>query len=103
MADTATELAELLSEGLDLCVRARRLDAQDRTNAALEASVDGAEWEKSGTFARYVARQNIMFPEQPLMTRSATIPLWVQHQYEEDLAAWERKARAAMMRLGFAR
>lgn len=87
---------ELLSEGLDLCVRARRLDAQDRTNASLEASSDPEEWQASGGFARHVKRNNLTYPHQPLLTRSATIPLWVQEQYEKDLADWESKARKHM-------
>jgi sucrose-6-phosphate hydrolase SacC (GH32 family) len=97
------ELAELLSEGLDLCQRARRMGMQDRANATVSASVDGKAWEASGTFARHAARHNIELPDQQMMTKSATLPLWVQDQYEKDLAEWERRARAAMMRLGYAR
>lgn len=83
----------LLSEGLDLCIRARKMDAQERTNSSIAASLDGEQWEASGGFARHATRHNIMFPDEPLMTRSATLPLWVQEQYEKDLAQWERKAR----------
>lgn len=88
---------ELLSEGLDLCVRAREMDAQDRTNAALAASVDPDGWKNSGAFDRYIARQNILHPDRPLATRSATIPMWVHEQYQTDLADWERRARHALM------
>ena len=76
----ADELAEILSEGLDLCVRARGLDEQ--VQRALQAGIGR------------------IFPEG---TRCATPALWVQEQYDIDLAAWEAKAREAMTRLGFAR
>jgi hypothetical protein len=68
-------LAEILSEGLDLCVRARNLDAQ--VNRAVEAGMGR------------------IFPEG---TRCLTPALWVQEQYDKDLAEWESKARAAMSR-----
>ena len=87
---------KLLSEGLDLCVRARKLDAQDRTNAQIKASCDGESWEKSDAWQRHVERHNIQFPDTPLVTKSATIALWVQEQYETDLADWERRARTAL-------
>jgi len=87
----------ILSEGLDLCVRARKLDAQDRTNATLDASVDGEAWMVSGNFARHVERNNIVDPDKLMLTKSATISLWVQEQYDSDLAAWERKARTHLM------
>jgi hypothetical protein len=73
------ELAELLSEGLDLCVRARKLDEQ----------VDRA----------FQAGMGRIYPHD---TRCATPALWVQNQYETDLAEWETRARGAMVRLGFA-
>lgn len=76
----ADELAEIISEGLDLCVRARGLDEQ--VERALEAGMGR------------------IFPGS---TRCATPALWVQEQYDTDLSAWESKARAAMVRLGFAR
>jgi hypothetical protein len=87
----------LLSEGLDLCVRARRMDAIDRREASLVASSDGGEWVKSGAFDRYVARNNTVNPDQPIETRSLTVPLWLQDQYEHDLADWERRARGHLM------
>lgn len=77
---SADELAAILSEGLDLCVRARGLDEQ--VQRALQAGMGR------------------IFPEG---TRCATPALWVQEQYDTDLAEWEVKARAAMLRLGFAR
>lgn len=86
------ECQKLLSEGLDLCVRARKMEAQDRTNAQIEMSSAPKEWWDEN-LERRAARHNAMFPDQPMSTRSATIPLWVEDQYEKDLAEWERKAR----------
>ena len=83
----------LLSEGLDLCVRARGMDAIDRRNACLDASVDGKEWERHGRFDEHVRRHNIKYADRPLATRSATVHVWMQDQYDKDLAEWERKAR----------
>lgn len=80
MMTPAEELAEILSEGLDLCVRARGLDQQ--IEYALQAGMGR------------------IFPEG---TRCATPALWVQEQYDTDLADWEAKARSAIIRLGFIR
>lgn len=65
------EYRALLSEGLDLCVRARKLD--EPTIALQE------EWERN-----------------PHMSRSATPALWVMDQYDHDLADWETRARKAL-------
>lgn len=62
----------LLSEGLDLCARARRLD-----------DITGGPDPKGS---------NSMWP----MTRSGTPILWAAEQYEQDLAEWERRARTAL-------
>jgi len=75
---------KLLSDGLDLCVRARKLDAMVRTIAVQDSTPD---------LERMAEHHNAQFPDQPIMSRSATIPLWVQDQYEHDLAAWEAAAR----------
>ena len=69
--NAAERWRDLLSEGLDLCVRARKLDDPV---IALEP-----EWEKN-----------------PYMTRSATPALWVQDQYDNDLADWETRARKTL-------
>jgi hypothetical protein len=87
----------LLSQGLDLCIRARKLDAMDRRAATLSASKNPDEWQESGQFDRYVKRHNIQNPESPIATRSATVPLWAQQQYELDLARWEEKARQHLL------
>lgn len=68
---TTDPIRLLLSEGLDLCVRARKLD---------EASRELAEWQL----------------RNPHITRSATIPLWAEDQYQRDLADWEARARKAL-------
>ena len=89
---TYEQLATHLSKGLDLCVRARKLDAQDRTNAmaAIAPDMDMERW---------AARTNATRPEAPYETRSATIALWVQEQYERDLYEWETEGRRMLMNL----
>jgi len=76
----ADMLAELLSEGLDLCVRARELDTQ--TERSFEVQLGR------------------IFPEG---TRCATPALWIQRQYDDDLTAWEERAKSTLLRLGYAR
>ncbi|KXV17106.1 hypothetical protein [Gluconobacter oxydans] len=82
---------ELLSQGLDLCVRARKLDEIDRRNNFLAASVCPDEWQKDGLFDKFIERWNAMNSDRQCSTKSGTIALWVQEQYEADLAEWERK------------
>lgn len=94
---TCDTCRELLSEGLDLCVRARQMDAMDRRAAALAASKVPDEWVESGRFADYVERHNIDRPDTPISTRSGTVALWLEEQYQTDLAAWERKSRHHLM------
>lgn len=84
---------ELLSQGLDLCVRARKLDAQERANTRLANHEHAKEWEGSGGFARHAERYNIERPHAPIAPKSGTIHLWVQDQYEKDLYEWEKAAR----------
>jgi len=81
----------LLSQALDLCVRARNLDAQQRT-ADQEAIAAGPL-----DLHRRSARHNALWPDAPMSSRSGTIALWVQEQYERDLAEWEKRARIALM------
>lgn len=95
MEVSADDLARLLSEGLDLCVRARKMDAQDRTNAMAEA-FPGIDME------RVAPRLNAGLSWAPYETRSATIPIWLQEQYERDLAAWEARARTTLLQSGLA-
>jgi len=91
-------LWKLLSEGLDLCVRARKMDSMDRRSATLSVSSNPEAWQKDGTFDRYVARHNIVSPDTPLHTRSGTVALWMQEQYDHDLADWERRTRAHLQK-----
>lgn len=88
---------DLLSEGLDLCARARKMDAMDRRQATLAASCDPDAWQASGRFDTYVERHNVQNPDQPIATRSGTVPLWLNDQYDKDLADWEARARKALM------
>lgn len=83
----------LLSEGLDLCVRARAMDAQDRTQATLDISGDPEEWMRFGTFEKYCEMHNEHFPHAPLTGRCGTPALWAQDQYDKDLLDWEVRSR----------
>lgn len=70
------ELKLLLSEGLDLCVRARKLDED------VEKALIAGRSEEYGF-------------------RCGTPALWVQEQYSKDLADWETRARNCLTRLQF--
>ena len=82
----------LLSEGLDLCVRARKLDAQERTNIIADMATGEID------LPRYAVRHNALFPDSPVTTRCGTPALWVLEQYERDLAEWEQKTRKHLSR-----
>lgn len=69
-----TDAEALLSEGLDLCVRARKMDVMEKERAEYYAL-------------------------NPDVTRSITIPVWAEEQYQRDLADWEARARACLGRL----
>lgn len=64
-----TDADLLLSEGLDLCARARKMDAMDKERAEYYAM-------------------------NPDATRSMTIPVWAEEQYQRDLADWEARAKS---------
>ena len=66
------ELEEALSEGLDLCVRARKLDAL----------CDKALQQEMGRIYD---------------TKCATPAMWLQDQYDTDLATWEQKSRKLLL------
>jgi hypothetical protein len=68
-------IRELLAEGLDLCVRARTLDEQI-SNVNIRKHYPGCT--------------------DPVVTKSMTPHLWVQDQYDRDLADWEARARKAL-------
>lgn len=93
MGDCCTKL---LSEGLDLCVRARKLDAIDRTGAQMALSEAPPEW-WAENLSKRAARHNAMFPDQKMDARCGTVALWVLDQYEKDLADWERRTRQHLM------
>lgn len=95
--ERAEALQALLSEGLDLCVRARNMDSRDRRNATLDCSVDGKEWVESGLFDQHVDFHNLHTPHAPLSTVSATVPLWAQDQYDRDLYSWEQRTRGYLL------
>ena len=95
--DGCPTCALLISEGLDLCVRARKLDAIDRRQSVLKWSSDAEAWQKDGTFDRYVERHNIETPHAPIEMRCLTPQLWAQDQYERDLADWEARGRKHLM------
>lgn len=92
------ETEKLLSEGLDLCVRARKMDEIDRRNNFLVASTEPDEWQQSGMFDDFVERWNHSHPDKQCATRSLTIAYWVAEQYRTDLADWERRAREHLMK-----
>ncbi|CAH2606252.1 conserved protein of unknown function (plasmid) [Rhodovastum atsumiense] len=70
---TENALRELLAEGLNLCVRARRLD--ELTLAAEGRSLGN---------------------QTPDHARCLTPHLWVMDQYDRDLADWEARTRKAL-------
>jgi hypothetical protein len=94
---TCDTCRSLLSEGLDLCVRARKMDAMDRRTATLTMSKDPEAWVNGGRFDEYVEQYNIDRPDRPIATRSGTVALWLEEQYQTDLAEWERKSRHHLM------
>jgi hypothetical protein len=73
------------------------MDAMDRRASALAASSCAEEWVESGLFDKYVERHNIDRPDRPIATRSGTVALWLEEQYQTDLAEWERKSRHHLM------
>ncbi len=66
------DIAVLLSEALDLAVRARKLDEQVAIMNMAKIGYCGPE------------------------TNSGTPALWVMDQYDTDLADWEKRARKAL-------
>lgn len=94
MCDTCREL---LNEALNLAVRSDQFEEQNRRRSTLAASVDAEEWEQSGMFARHVERHNIENPHIQIAPTCATMHLWVQDQYDKDLADWQTRSRAHLM------
>lgn len=88
---------KLLGEGLDLCVRARKLDSLDRRHVTLASSSNPEAWQKDGRFDTHVERHNIEFPHAPIEPRSLTLQIWTLDQYDKDLADWESRSRKHLM------
>jgi hypothetical protein len=84
---------KLLNEALNLAVRSDQFDEQARRDAALGASQCPDEWQESGRFDAYVERHNATTPHRRIATESMTRHLWVQDQYDKDLADWKGRAR----------
>lgn len=84
---------DLLNEALNLAVRSEQFEGQRRRQAALDASSDPDEWQKSGMFDRYVERHNAQMPHRKIATECMTMHLWVADQYDKDLSEWTVKAR----------
>ena len=78
MNDRLQTLTDLLHEGLNLCVRGRNLDKAISEIAARDA------------YPKSAAAYPEAFPV------SMTPHLWVQEQYDTDLAEWEKRAREAL-------
>lgn len=74
--DTMLAFAKALSDGLDLCVRAKQLDADIEKTFAFTGRDGG--------------------------TRCGTPALWIQDQYDRDLVEWEAKTRKLLLESGFA-
>lgn len=72
---TVDPIKILLAEGLDLCVRARKLDEDDE--------------------AKVMRDSFHLLPEHPAM-KCGTPWLWTRDQYDKDLADWEARARKAL-------
>lgn len=90
---TCATCRDLLNEALNLACRSDQFEEQRRRQATLDASIDPDEWQNSGRFDVYVERHNATFPDQRIAPKCATMHLWVQDQYDKDLAEWQRKAR----------
>ena len=88
----------LLNEALNLACRSDQFEEQRRRQAALDASSDADEWIESGSFDRHVARHNERNPHSRIAPKCMTMHLWVQDQYDKDLADWQSRTRAFLAR-----
>lgn len=89
---------DLLNEALNLAVRSDQFEEQRRRQGALDASLDPDEWQRGGTFDRYVERHNQIFPHAKIAPKCLTVHLWVQDQYDKDLMDWQDRARKHLMK-----
>ena len=82
---------ELLNEAMNLAVRSEKFEEQLRREATLELSQDPERWQQSGMFDAYVESHNAEYPNSRIAPRSMTRHLWVQDQYDKDLASWRER------------
>lgn len=76
--DPIPGLPTLLSEALDLSIRAQEMDE----------TLSNFEKRRDGTYD---------------LTNCGTLPLWFMQQYDEELADWQRRAKDALIRLDYMR
>lgn len=88
---------DLLNEALNLACRSDQFEEQRRRQANLDASSDAEAWLESGRFDAYVERHNLVSQHQRIAPKSLTVHLWVQDQYDKDLADWQGRARKHLM------
>ena len=84
----------LLNTALSLACRSDQFEEQRRRQSNLDASSCPDEWQESGRFDAYVERHNHNYPHARIAPKSMTMHLWVQDQYDKDLAEWQASARA---------
>ena len=95
---TCETCRDLLNEALNLACRSDQFEEQRRRQAALDVSIDPEAWQKGGLFDAYVAEHNEMFPHSQIAPKCLTMHLWVQDQYDKDLADWQARAREHLMK-----
>ena len=95
---TCKTCRDLLNAALNLACRSDQFEEQGRREAALAASGSPDEWQQNGRFDAYVERHNAHYPHAKIATKSTTMHLWVQDQYDKDLAEWQATARAHLMK-----
>ena len=88
----------LLNTALNLACRSDQFEEQRRRQSNLDASLCQDEWQESGRFDAYVERHNAHYPHAQIATKSMTMHLWVQDQYDKDLAQWQATARAHLLK-----
>jgi len=96
VGDGCETCRDLLNEALNLAIRSEQFEEQHRRALTLAASLDPDAWQESGQFSKHVDRHNAVYPHAKIAPASATMHLWVQDQYDKDLASWTHRARAHM-------
>jgi hypothetical protein len=90
---TCETCRDLLNEALNLACRSDQFEEHRRRQAMLDASSNSEEWLESGRFDAFLERYNLTHPHAQMATKSLTVHLWVQDQYDKDLHEWQQKAR----------